>query len=332
MAMPKGKNQKFKFTYLMKIMLSKTDEEHGLTMNQILDELAKYDISAERKSIYADFQDMGDEFGVEIIKNQSGRETYYHAAGREFELAEVKLLIDAIQSSKFITQKKSRELISKIKSFVSDYQATQLQRQVYITDRVKSMNESVYYNVDDLHTAINRNRKISFRYYRWNIEGKLVPKHNGKDIVVSPWALTWDDENYYLVAYEETEKLIKHYRVDKMKKLKILDEERAGKELFDDFDMARYSKQTFGMYAGELAKVRMRLDNEICGAFIDRFGPDIMFTPVDPQHSEILVDVNVSPQFFGWVFGLSNYVTVIGPENVVEELRAYTREFVEKMG
>ena len=131
-----GRIKKFKFTYLMRIMLEKTDDEHVLTMSQIMDELEKYDVTAERKSIYADFADMTEKFGVEIIKEQIGRETYYHVGAREFELAEVKLLIDAIQSSKFITQTKSRELISKIKGFVSEHQAGQLQRQVYINDRV----------------------------------------------------------------------------------------------------------------------------------------------------------------------------------------------------
>lgn len=158
--MARGTNQKFKFSYLMQIMQEKTDDEHAITMPQIMEELEKYEVTAERKSIYADFQDMTDKFGIEIIKEQIGRETYYHVGSRKFELAEVKLLIDAIQSSKFITQSKSRELIGKIKSFVSEHQAKQLQRQVYINDRVKTMNESVYYNVDDIHTAINENKKM----------------------------------------------------------------------------------------------------------------------------------------------------------------------------
>ena len=236
--MPRGTNQKFKFTYLMKIMLTKTDDEHGLTMPQIMEELEKYDVTAERKSIYTDFQDMTDKFGVEIIKEQIGRETYYHVGSREFELAEVKLLIDAIQSSKFITQTKSRELITKVKGFVSEHQAKQLQRQVYINDRVKTMNESVYYNVDNIHTAINENKKIRFKYYKWDINKKLVPRHNGDWFVVSPWALTWDDENYYMVAFDNLDHKIKHYRVDKMMHISIEEEKRDGKEAFNNFDMA----------------------------------------------------------------------------------------------
>ncbi|MGN0385133.1 MAG: helix-turn-helix transcriptional regulator [Lachnospiraceae bacterium] len=329
--MSRGTNQKFKFTYLMKIMQEKTDDEHSLTMPQIMEELEKYDVTAERKSIYTDFQDMTEKFGVEIIKEQIGRETYYHVGSREFELAEVKLLIDAIQSSKFITQTKSRELIAKIKSFVSEHQAKQLQRQVYINDRVKTMNESVYYNVDDIHTAINQNKKIRFKYYKWDINKKLVPRHNGDWFVVSPWALTWDDENYYLVAFDDLDHKIKHYRVDKMMHISIEEEKRNGKEAFKNFDMAEYSKATFGMFRGQKARVKIQFANYMCGVFIDRFGKDISFRPIDDEHSELQVDVNVSPQFFGWIFSLGKDVKVVGPDEVVEQMREAAKGFLENL-
>ena len=329
--MSRGTNQKFKFTYLMKIMLEKTDDEHSLTMPQIMEELEKYDVTAERKSIYTDFQDMTEKFGVEIIKEQIGRETYYHVGAREFELAEVKLLIDAIQSSKFITQTKSRELITKIKSFVSEHQAKQLQRQVYINDRVKTMNESVYYNVDDIHTAINQNKKIRFKYFKWDINTKLVPRHNGDWFIVSPWALTWDDENYYMVAFDDLDSKIKHYRVDKMMHISIEEEKRSGRDVFRNFDMAEYSKATFGMYQGQKAKVKIQFANYMCGVFIDRFGKDISFRPIDDEHSELHMDVNVSPQFFGWIFSLGKDVKVTGPSEVVERMKVLAREFLENM-
>lgn len=329
--MSRGTNQKFKFTYLMKIMLEKTDDEHSLTMPQIMEELEKYDVTDERKSIYTDFQDMTEKFGVEIIKEQIGRETYYHVGAREFELAEVKLLIDAIQSSKFITQTKSRELITKIKSFVSEHQAKQLQRQVYINDRVKTMNESVYYNVDDIHTAINQNKKIRFKYFKWDINTKLVPRHNGDWFIVSPWALTWDDENYYMVAFDDLDSKIKHYRVDKMMHISIEEEKRSGRDVFRNFDMAEYSKATFGMYQGQKAKVKIQFANYMCGVFIDRFGKDISFRPIDDEHSEFHVDVNVSPQFFGWIFSLGKDVKVTGPSEVVERMKVLAREFLENM-
>ena len=330
--MSRGTNQKFKFTYLMRIMLAKTDDEHWLNLAEIMTELEKYGVTAERKSLYNDFQDMTEKFGIEIIKEQVGRETYYHVGAREFELAEVKLLIDAIQSSKFITQTKSRELIAKIKTFVSEHQARQLQRQVYINDRVKAMNESVYYNVDFIHTAINENRKIRFKYYKWDINKKLVPRHNGDWIIVSPWALTWDDENYYMVAYDEWDQNIKHYRVDKMMRISVVEERRAGKDLFKNFDMAKYSKATFGMYAGREARVKIQIENSMCGVFIDRFGKEIEFHKVDADHSEFNVDVNISPQFFGWIFGLGTGVKIVGPNDVVEELREYTQEFINNLG
>lgn len=329
--MSRGTNQKFKFTYLMEIMQAKTDDEHSLTMPQIMDELEKYDVTAERKSIYADFADMTEKFGVEVIKEQIGRETYYHVGSRKFELAEVKLLIDAIQSSKFITQTKSRELITKIKSFVSEHQAKQLQRQVYINDRVKAMNESVYYNVDYIHTAINENKKIKFKYYRWDVNKKLVPRHDGDWFIVSPWALTWDDENYYMVAYDDLDNKIKHYRVDKMMRISVEEDMRAGKEQFKNFDMAEYSKATFGMYQGTKTLVKIQFANPMVGVFIDRFGKDITIRKVDDEHSEINVNVNVSPQFFGWIFSLGKDVKVAGPSEVVEEMKKEAKAFLENM-
>ncbi|EJP19665.1 hypothetical protein LSA36186_13020 [Lachnoanaerobaculum sp. JCM 36186] len=327
--MPRGSNQKFKFTYLMKIMAEKTDDEHSLTMPQILEELEKYEVSAERKSIYEDFKDMS-KLGIDVIKEQRGRETFYHIAGREFELAEVKLLIDAVQSAKFITQKKSKSLISKVKNFVSEHQAKQLQRQIVINDRVKTMNESVYYNVDDIHTAINQNRKIKFKYYKWDIDKKLVERHGGSYFVVSPWALLWDDENYYMIAFDDWDNKIKHYRVDKMMYIEVGNDERSGKEEFKNFDMAKYSKATFGMYHGEKTKVCIKFANHMCGVFIDRFGKDTLFRKIDENNSELIVDINVSPQFFGWIFSLGNDVEIVSPIEVVNELREYTKKFIMK--
>ncbi len=330
--MSRGSNQKFKFTYLMQIMLEKTDDEHSLTIGQILDELAKYDVTAERKSIYTDLQDMTEKFGIEIIKEQVGRETYYHVGTREFELAEVKLLIDAIQSSKFITERKSRELIKKIKKFVSEPQAGQLQRQVYVQGRIKTMNESIYYSVDEIHNAITHNRKIRFQYFHWQPDKTQYILHGGDCFVVSPWALTWDDEYYYLVAFDDFSRTCKHYRVDKMIKPQMIDEKREGEEEFRDLDMAVYSKSTFGMYGGEKKRVKIRFHNKMSGVFIDRFGKDIAFVPVDEKHCELNVDIFISPQFFGWIFGLGKDVRVIGPDEVVEAMKEQARVFLEGYG
>ena len=308
-------------------MLEKTDDEHGLTLPQILEELEKYDVTAERKSIYADFADMTDKLGIEIIKEQVGRETYYHVGKRDFEVAEIKLLIDAIQSSKFITEKKSNELIKKIKGLVSHHQAAQLQRQVFVHGRIKTMNESIYYNVDTLHAAIARNSKITFQYCGWFTNKKLIPLNEGKFFTVSPWALTWDDEYYYLVAFDDYEEKIKHYRVDKMVHISILDERRCGKELFKSFDMAVYSKMNFGMFHGEIKKLHISFPDYMVGVFIDRFGKDISIRPAGERRSEIAVNVAVSKQFFGWIASLGRWVKIEGPEDVVAEMK----QFAEKL-
>ncbi|WP_022747585.1 helix-turn-helix transcriptional regulator [Lachnobacterium bovis] len=329
--MSRGTNQKFKFTYLMKMMQEKTDDDHALTMPQIRKELEKYGVTAERKSIYADFADM-EKFGVEIIKEQIGRKTYYHVGTRAFELAEVKLLVDAIQSSKFITQTKSRNLITKMKSFVSQYQGSTLQRQVIINDRVKSMNESVFYNVDEVYTAINENKKIRFKYYKWDINKKLIARKGGDWFELSPWGLTWADENYYMIAYDEWDGNVKTYRVDKMMRISILDEKREGQKEFKAFDMSKLSKTTFGMYGGHKKRVKIQFENSMCGVFLDRFGKeDINFKPIGENWSEFSVEVSVSQHFFGWLFGMGPKVRLVGPDDVVEELKEYGKAYFEGM-
>lgn len=320
--MSRGANQKFKLLYLMQIMKEKTDHDHGITMPQILKELEKYEVGAERKSIYVDFLDMTERFGIEIEKEQIGRETFYHVESREFELAEVKLLIDAIHSSKFITESKSRELIEKIKKFVSEHQAKELQRQILIKDQVKSMNKSVFYTIDDIHVAMNNNKKVRFRYLKWDISKELVPVHEGNYIEVSPWTLVWDDENYYLIAYDNKEQVIKYYRVDKMKEISLIEESRQGEEAFRQLDMVGFSKSTFGMFSGEKKRVKIKFANEKCGVMFDRFGTDISVRKVDDQTSMISVEVHVSQQFFGWLFGLGKDVTLVGPQEVVEQMKA----------
>ena len=191
------------------------------------------------------------------------------------------------------------------------------------------MNESIYYNVDDIHSAIGNNKKIRFKYFAWNVDKSMYILNHGNFMTVSPWALTWDDENYYLVAFDDYSKTCKHYRVDKMLKLEVIDEPREGKEIFKNFDMATYSKAIFGMYAGEKKRVKIQFHNRMCGVFIDRFGKDVSFRTVDAEHSELSVEINVSPQFYGWIFSLGNKVKLVGPDSVVEDMRKYTEEFLD---
>ncbi len=297
-------------------MLSKTDDEHMLTMPQIRRELEAYDVTADRKSLYDDMEALR-VLGIDVIGEKVGRNFYYHVGGKHFEIAELKLLVDAIQSSKLISEKKSNELIKKLTGMASEYEAAQLKRQVVVQGRVKTMNESIYYIVDDVHRAIAENRQISYEYMKWD-EHKQMVRHRQEPYVVSPWALTWDDENYYLIAYDEEADCIKHFRVDKLKNIKILDTRRTGKDKFKEFDIAKYAKMSFGMFGGEPTKVKIAFKNEMAGVFIDRFGRDITIRPSQKKGwSETDVDVALSDQFLGWIFALGPDVQILGPKDVV---------------
>lgn len=197
--MAKLPNQKLKILYLMKVLLEKTDESHSITMPEIIAELEAYGITAERKSIYNDMECLR-QYGLDIIGEQYDRTYYYRIGNRQFELAELKLLVDSVQSAKFLTAKKSNRLIKKIEGLASKYEASQLHRQVYVAERIKTMNESIYYNVDNIHNAIAKNSKITFQYFQWNVKKEMELRKNGALYEVSPWALSWNDENYYLVA------------------------------------------------------------------------------------------------------------------------------------
>lgn len=318
--MPKGTKQKFKLIYIIKYLLENTDENHKVTMADVLKYLEQHDITAERKGIYDDIETIR-ELGIDVQGEKIGRNFYYFVADREFEIAELKLLVDAIQSSKFITEKKSQELIKKLGSLVSIHDAKKLKRQVYVAGRAKTLNESIFYNIDTIHSAIGGNQKISFRYFQWNIKKEMELRRNGELYEVSPWALLWEDENYYLIGYDSCHKEMRHYRVDKMIKISCLDLPRDGREVFEKLNMADYTKKNFGMFAGEEEIVKLEVHNRLIGVIIDRFGRDVMVIPADEEHFRVNVRVSVSNQFFGWIFGLGSDVRILGPENVVDRMK-----------
>ena len=320
--MPKGKNQKIKLYRLYHYLLRKTDENHSVTMKEIQEELERYDITADRKSLYNDIEETSI-MGIKVDGRQIGRNYYYHVVEKQFELAELKLLVDAIQSAKFISEKKSQSLIKKLENLASEYEAKELQRQVVMSGRVKTMNESIYYNVDEIHRAIGSDRRITFKYWKWNIDKEMELKKDGELYEVSPWALSWDDENYYLIAFDEKGQKIKHYRVDKMKQITMTDSRRNGKKTFEKFDIASYVKKSFGMYGGETETVKLRVKNELVGVIIDRFGKDITIQKDGKDHFTVRVEVNVSQQFFGWLFGLGSGVKIAGPKNVKDGFLEY---------
>lgn len=318
--MAKGTKQKLKLIYLIKYLLEKTDEEHKVTMSELIEYLESNEITAERKSIYDDIEAIRD-LGIDVIGEKSGRTFYYYVVGREFEIAELKLLVDAIQSSKFITEKKSAELIKKLEGLVSVYEAKQLQRQVYVSGRRKTENENVYYNIDAIHNAIGKNRKLKFQYFQWNTKKEMEIRKNGEFYEVSPWALLWEDENYYLVGFDSARKEIRHYRVDKMLHISGLDKEREGKENFEKMNVAEYANKNFGMFAGEEETVNLEVHNRLIGVILDRFGTDIMIIPAGEEYFRIHIKVAVSNQFFGWIFALGENIKILGPESVVQKMK-----------
>ena len=326
-----GDNQKLKMLYLLKIFSEETDDLHPLTMPEIISKLAAYGVNANRKTLYLDFEELRN-FGVDIISNKVGHDCYYNIGSRDFELPELKLLVDSVQSSKFITDRKSTELIKKLESLVSKYEGKQLQRQVVISGRVKAMNESIYYNVDKLHEAIGAGCQIRFKYYQWNVDKQMELRKDGAWYQVSPWALMWDDENYYLVAFDAGDGKIKHYRVDKMLSISVTKEKRLGQEQFKRFDMPRYTKSLFGMYGGEQVKVMLEARNDMVGVIIARFGKDILIAPVDSERFRVNVDVSMSNQFLGWIMAVGDGVKIVGPDKVVEKMRAEVRRLTEQYG
>ena len=320
--MPKGTNQKLKLYRLAQIMLENTDDEHYITMPEIMEELGKYEVTADRKTIYADLRDLS-VLGIEVEGEPIGNRYHYRVVNRPFELPELKLLVDSIQSSKFITEKKTNTLIKKLEKLVSKYDAQRLQRQVYVSGRIKTMNESIYYTVDAIHNAISENKKIKFQYFQWNVKKKMVLKKDGEPYIVSPWALTWDDENYYMVAIDSSDEKVKHFRVDKMLNIEFLDKPRLGGEKFSgqNADVCLYAKKVFGMFSGEEEIIKLECKNEMAGVIIDRFGKDTMFIPKDDEHFTANVKVIVSNQFISWIFSLGDGVKIVGPEDILEKVK-----------
>ena len=315
----RSEKQKQKLLYMAQLLYGRTDEDHPVTTQEVIDYLEANGIRSERKTVYTDMEELED-FGLDIIRVKE-RPGGYYLASRKFELAELKLLVDAVQASKFITTKKSRELIAKLETLCGREQAKQLHRQVVVTNRSKAVNENIYYNVDMIYNAIAENVKIRFQYFEWTVNKEMKLRRDGSYYEVSPWLLSWDDENYYLIAY--TEGRLKHYRVDKMQNVHQLpDTTREGAGEYANFDVNTYMQQMFGMFNGPLKRVTLQCENRFAGAMIDRFGTAPILTPcADGEHFTMTAEIQVSPQFFGWVAGFGTGVVVSGPPEVRAEMK-----------
>ena len=288
--MARSANQKSKLLYVRDFLLRNSDQEHPVTVNQIIGFLSQQDIRAERKSIYDDIETLR-RFGLDIIQTKGDGRCGYYVGDREFQLPELKLLVDSVQASKFITHKKTVSLIKK--------------------------------------SGIAQNRQIRFHYFDYTVDKQRRFRREGGFYQVSPFALTWDDENYYMVAYDSQAQVIKHFRVDKMVDIAVLEEERDGKRAYAALDMAVYARKVFGMFSGEERRVRLRFDSRMVGAVLDRLGRDAVLVPDGPDHFTVTADVVVSPQFFAWIFGFHTLAQIVGPQDVVEEMGNYLAQVAE---
>lgn len=312
--MPRSEKQKLKLLYIEKMLTEESDENHPLSTKKLIDSLAAQGISCERKSLYDDIECLRI-FGHDIGKTD-GKYGGYALLSRKFELPELKLLVDAVHSSKFITQKKSEELIAKLASLVSRHDAVQLKREIYTFERTKTDNEKVYLNVDAIHSAIRDDVQISFLYFEWQRDKKKHYRRDRKRYTVSPFSLLWDDENYYLIAYDHNSGQRRHYRVDKMEDIRLEKKKREGDEVMADFNADDYSRSVFGMFGGETKSVTLLCDNAMAGVIFDRFGLQTPVRYIDDGHFEVTVKVTVSPQFYAWIFGLGGAVCITAPEDV----------------
>ncbi|MBR1862089.1 MAG: WYL domain-containing protein [Lachnospiraceae bacterium] len=326
--MAKTSGQKTKIIHILNFLRKYTDENHTLTTTQIQEKLSELGITADRKTLYSDISCLT-EMGYNIVQEPTRTGGGWKLVNRDFELAELKLLVDAVQSSRFITTKKSRELIKKLGSLVSDYDSSKLNRQVYVASRIKSENESIFYIVDSIHRAIQENKQISFTYLSWNISKELVPKGKEKRIV-SPWALIWNDENYYLVAFDAEAEVFKHFRVDKMSKVNVLNDKRLGQKAFSKYDIGSYADSTFGMMGGKSENIVLDFPESLVGVVIDRFGKDVSLSFGEDSRLRLRTKVVVSGQFFGWLSGLGTDCVIHSPAKVREDYIRWLKELVKK--
>lgn len=316
---------------LYNILRKHTDENNALSMAQILTRLYEdYGIEAERKSIYDDIETLV-ALGADIELTK-GKTSGYRLLSREFELSQLKLLVDTVQSSKFLTEEKSRELIEKISSLASRHQGAELKRHVYISGRAKTENKEIYYNIDLINRAINEKKQIRFRYFNWNEKKEKVFRRNGDYYVLSPWEMTVNEEKYYLIAYDSEQETFKHFRVDKMTGCEMTEELSVCCGQSHDNDLGEYTNRMFGMFgSGKNELVVLKVPVELAGVIIDRFGMGVSMLPSGQGYFNAAVKVCISRQFYGWLFGLSGETSIVSPDYVKKEYEEMLKSAIDKL-
>ena len=320
--MPKSDNQKLKILYIWDYLERYSRDDHPIKTAELICMLDRdHMISCDRKTVYSDIAALQD-YGVDIVSN-SGKNGGYYIASRNFELPELKLLIDAVQSSRYLTEKKSRELIEKLCEQCNEHDASLMRRNVLVSGRVKSMNETIYYNVDAIQEAITNNKKITFRYFDWELGGKR--HYREKEYLASPYGLCQDNENCYLLAYSKRHG-ITSYRVDRMTDIQLTADARTPCPELSGKALNEHANRLFQMFAGDTVDVKLRFHRELINVVIDRFGKDTMLIPDGPEHFNFTVSVAVSPMFLSWVIGFGNKAKIIHPQSVIEQCKQLCQE------
>ena len=320
--MPKSDNQKQKILYIMDYLERNSREEHPVKTAELIAMLDRdHNISCDRKTVYSDIAAL-QEYGMDIV-SLPGKNGGYYVASRNFELPELKLLIDAVQSSKYLTEKKSRELIEKLCKQCNEYDAGLMRRNVLVSGRVKSMNETIYYSIDGIQDAIEKNVQISFRYFDWDLGGKR--RYREKEYLASPYGLCQDNENCYLLAYSERHG-ITSYRVDRMSDIQLTTQKRIPCPELTGKALHEHANRLFQMYSGDTVTVKMRFHRSLINVVVDRFGKDVMLIPDGEEHFTFTVPVAVSPMFLSWILGFGNKAKLLYPQSVIEQYKALCME------
>ena len=322
--MPRTENQQLKLLCLRDYLLENSDIMHPVKARDIIAHLKSKGLSSERKSFYRNIELLNDyyrEDGMDYIEYNVSKQGYC-IAEREFELQELQLIIDGVQSSKFITQKMADNIIGKLKKLANRHERPLLDRHSYVTNRIRSMSDSAFLNINDIHESIANNNKIEFKYFSYDIKKKK--KYNKKRYIVSPFALQWSESNYYLIGYESGK--IRHFRVDKIDRIEVLWEDkrdREGIKAFESINLSERATKMFSMFHGKEERVKLRFSNHLVGAVLERFGHDISLIKDEDDHFAVYVNVEISPHFWGWLVGFGGSVKILSPESVIDEFSKY---------
>ena len=311
----RGESQ-IRILHLFQFLYRNTDEMNPASVADILRFWELQGICSERKQVYKDIALLQD-FGVDVIRIKS-TQNHYFIGNRLFELPELKLLVDAVESSRFITSKKSGDLIRKLGQLTSNTQAEQLDRHIYMDGMPKPSNEAIYYIVDTIQSSIQSNQQISFQYYEYLPTKEKVLKHQGYRYQFTPYALIWNRDHYYVVGWSEKHMKLSQFRVDRMTSVEMMDQ--PGHQLLG-FELAEYVQKVFGMYPDDLQMVTLFCENDVMRSIIDRFGEGVRTEIVDDDHFQAVVEVAPSPPFFGWIFTFAGKIRILKPDNVLEERR-----------